>query len=83
MSEEKHSSGKGKFILGAALGAIAGAVAGHLISKKVSEGGCDCDEEECGCDKDECRCDDDKKGEVKAKEKKSEKSSPAEKKAAK
>lgn len=35
--EEKKSSGKGKFLLGAALGAIAGAAAGHFISKKARE----------------------------------------------
>lgn len=37
MCECKKKSGKGKFLLGAALGAIAGAAAGHFISKKARE----------------------------------------------
>lgn len=56
MTEEKKSSGAGKFILGAAIGAVVGAIAGKFISVKNGESD-DCDEE-CDCD-DTCECDDD------------------------
>ena len=52
----KKSSGKGKFLVGAALGAIAGAIAGHLISKKMQgDDTCGCDHE--GACSDDCPCD--------------------------
>ena len=58
MTEEKKSSGAGKFILGAAIGALVGAVASKFMSsKKDAEGECNCDcEEECHCEG-ECHCD--------------------------
>ena len=52
MTDEKKSSGAGKFILGAALGALVGAVAGKFVSAKEHDDECgdDCD---CG---DDCKC---------------------------
>lgn len=47
MTEEKKSSGAGKFILGAAIGAMVGAIAGKFISVKGNDEECDCD---CDCD---------------------------------
>lgn len=60
MTEEKKSSGAGKFFLGAALGAIAGAIAGKFIHAKA--------EDECECDED-CECKKETANEPKAKTK--------------
>ena len=60
MTEEKKSSGAGKFILGAAIGALVGAVAGKFISTKEPDDECDCGGDcECGddCVCDNCDCD--------------------------
>jgi outer membrane lipoprotein SlyB len=44
MTEDKKSSGAGKFFLGAALGAIAGAIAGKFIHANTDD-----DDDECDC----------------------------------
>lgn len=64
MTEEKKSSGAGKFVLGAAIGAFVGAIAGKFLSAKNKDTKCDGDKDcDCGCE------DGDKKHGTKAKAK--------------